>query len=351
MSNLLKQLNTFPANISSAADYRRLAQSKLDDYVWNYLEGSAGHSNTHEANKHAFDALKLIPRPLVKLQQASANCHLFGQSYAHPIFLAPIAYQRLFHSNGELATALAANAQQGQMIVSSLASQTLEAIIEAAQQPLWFQLYWQGSRDRTLRLVQRAITAGYSAIIFTVDAPVKQTMINLPADVSAINQEAPLESSTIGATESMVFEGWMAQAPTWEDLVWLRHQIKQPLIVKGILHPNDALRIEEIGCEGLVVSNHGGRILDGTPSSFSQLASIKKVLSAQTKIFFDSGVRTGQDAYKAFALGADIVMLGRPYVWGLAAEGALGVAHVLRIIRDELEMTMALTGVSQLNEI
>ncbi len=342
---------TLPSDISTASDYRPLAKVNLDEYVWHYLEGAAGHAFTSVENKSAFDTYKLIPRPLVKLNQPTTSLTLFGQSYDHPVFLAPIAYQRLFNAEGEFAAAMAANAQSGQMVVSSLASQPLETIIEAAQQPLWFQLYWQGDRDRTLRLVKRAISAGYSVVMFTVDAPVKQLMIDLPSDITAINQEAPLESSTIGANQSMVFDGWMSQAPTWEDLIWLRDQIKEPLIVKGILHPEDAKRLEQIGCEGLVVSNHGGRVLDGTPTSFSQLATIKSAVSNQTKVFFDSGVRSGQDVYKALASGADMVMLGRPYIWGLAAQGALGVAHILRIIRDELEMTMALTGVSNLNEI
>jgi 4-hydroxymandelate oxidase len=340
-----------PSDISTAEDYRALAQAKLDEYVWRYLEDGAGRDVTSGANRQAFDDFKLIPRPLVKLHQPSTSFSLFGQSYTHPVFLAPIAYQRLFYSEGELATAMAANAQSGQMIVSSLASQPLELIIEVAQQALWFQLYWQGDRDRTLRLVRRAVSAGYSAIMFTVDAPVKLSMIDLPADITAINQEAPLESSTIGAAQSMVFDGWMSQAPTWEDLAWLRDQTKLPLIVKGILHPDDAKHVEQIGCEGLVVSNHGGRVLDGVPTSFSQLASIRNALTDQTKVFVDSGVRTGQDVYKALANGADMVMLGRPYVWGLATHGALGVAHILRIIRDELEMTMALTGISHLDEI
>lgn len=352
MSGTPNQLpNSLPSDISTATDYNPLAQAELDEYVWQYLEGAAGRAITADENTLAFDALPLIPRPLVKLNQPTTSLTLFGQSYAHPVFLAPIAYQRLFHSEGELVTAMAANAQSGQMVVSSLASQPLEAIIETAQQPLWFQLYWQGDRDRTLRLIQRAISAGYAVIVFTVDAPVKQLMINLPSDITAINQEAPLEPSTIGATQSMVFDGWMTKAPTWEDLVWLRDQVEVPLIVKGILHPDDAKQIEQIGCEGLVVSNHGGRVLDGTPTSFSQLATIKSAVSDQTKVFFDSGVRSGQDVYKALAEGADMVMLGRPYVWGLAAQGALGVAHILRIVRDELEMTMALTGVSNLNEI
>jgi 4-hydroxymandelate oxidase len=348
MSSLQAKFKVPPQGITTSEDYIKLAQVRVTENVWTYLQGAAGKALTLEANRIAFNAIDLTPRPLAKLNNPNTQLILFNQTYAHPLFLAPIAYQRLFHQDGELATAMASNAQAGQMLVSSLASQTLENIIEAAQQPLWFQLYWQGNRERTLRLVNRALSAGYAAVMFTVDAPVKQAVIDLPESIRAVNQESPLQPSVLSPKQSMVFDGWMTQAPTWEDLTWLRDQVKVPLIVKGILHADDALQVEAIGCEGLVVSNHGGRVMDGTPTSLARLPVIKKVLSNKTKIFFDSGIRTGQDAYKALALGADMVMIGRPYVWGLATAGAIGVAQVIRIMRDELEMTMALTGVSDL---
>jgi len=256
----------------------------------------------------------------------------------------------LFHIDGEQASAMAAVAQSGQMVVSSLASQTLEEIIETANQALWFQLYWQGDRTRTLRLLNRAIEAGYSAVVFTVDAPVKQAVMALPDNISAVNLEPPL-AININAHQSKVFDGWMAQAPNWADLAWLRDHISVPLIVKGVMHTEDAERMIHIGCDGLVVSNHGGRVLDGVPSSLEVLPSVVERFSGQTKILLDSGIRHGQDAFKALALGADAVMIGRPFIWGLASAGALGVAHVIRLMRDELEMTMALTGAKDLAAI
>ncbi len=348
---VLAKLTQIPPEIHTAEDYLSHAQARVTPEVWRYLAEGSGKGRTLKANQAAFEAKLLTPRPLKSLQEASTALNLFGQTFAHPFLLAPVAYQQLFHPDGEMASAVAANAQSGQMIVSSLASQTLEQIIHAAEQPLWFQLYWQGNRARTLTLVKRAIAAGYSAVMFTIDAPVKQAVLQLPQGISAVNQEAPLQPLPIGQHQSIVFDGWMRQAPTWEDLAWLRGEVQVPLIVKGVLNAQDAKLIESIGCEGLVVSNHGGRVLDGTPTSLEQLPHIVNVLSSQTKVLFDSGIRTGQDAYKALALGADAVLVGRPYVWGLASVGAVGVAHVLRLMRDELEMTMALMGVSSLSSI
>lgn len=350
MTALHTKLPAAPPDIQTASDYLPYAQQKLNQAVWQYLASGAGQNHTLQANTAAFDTIKLTPRPLADVKGGNTKLTLFGQQFDHPLLLAPIAYQRLFHAGGEQASAIAANAQAGQMLVSSLASQTLEEIIAAANQPLWFQLYWQGDRARTLRLLNRAISAGYSAIVFTVDAPVKQAVMALPDNVSAVNLEPPL-SINLSSHHSQVFDGWMSQAPNWDDLAWLRNQINVPLIVKGVMHVADAEKIIQIGCDGLVVSSHGGRVLDGVPSSLEVLPTIVKHCSGQTKIIFDSGIRNGQDAYKALALGADAVMIGRPFVWGLASAGALGVAHVVRLMRDELEMTMVLTGARNLSEI
>ena len=292
-----------------------------------------------------------MPRPLSDVNGGNSHIELFGQSFSHPIILAPLAYQRLFYPDGETATALASAAQGGQMVVSSLASQTLEMIIEAADQSLWFQLYWQADRETTLRLVQRALSAGYSAVMFTVDAPVKQAAIVLPKEVCAVNLESPIVLAQKPTGESIVFDGWMQQAPDWDDLMWLRDQITVPLIIKGLMHPEDAERAVKLGCDGIVVSNHGGRVLDGVPASLRMLPEITRVISGKAKVLFDSGIRNGQDVFKALALGADAVMVGRPYAWGLTSGGALGVAHVIRLMRDELEMTMALSGVKNLQAI
>lgn len=332
------------------------AKRRLEPTVWRYLQEGAGRQITVQANESAWQVTPLMPRPLVRLQQASSACQVLGDTLEHPILLAPVAYQRLFHVDGECASAMAANAQGGQMLVSSLASQTLESIIESAGQSLWFQLYWQGDRERTKRLLNRAIAAGYRTVVFTVDAPVKQAGLILPEGVSAVNLEQPLSSETLDSgvsanEKSQVFAGWMAQAPDWNDVQWLREQVKGKLLIKGLLHIQDVASAVQCGVDGVIVSNHGGRVLDQTPTVPAVFPAIAKAFGDQLTLIVDSGLRTGTDIYQALAMGADAVMIGRPYIWGLAANGAMGVAQVIRCLRDELEMTMALTGVSRLSEM
>ena len=345
------RLDAIPAGIATAADYEALAATRLDPTVWRYLQDGSGSNLTLTANRRAFESAGLMPRPLADVRGGHTRLNLFGQKLEHPILLAPIAYQRLFHPDGEFASAMAAAAQGGAMWVSSLASQSLESIAEACQQAgggdqsaPWFQLYWQGDRERTSRLARRAESAGYPVVMLTVDAPVKLATLELPGEVQAVNLEHPLVAAPVRQGQSKVFDGWMAQAPTWDDLTWLRDRIRQPLIVKGILHPDDAEHAINLGCDGLVVSNHGGRVLDGAPASLGALPTILARVAGRVPVLFDSGIRDGRDVCKALSLGASAVLIGRPYIWGLASAGALGVAHVIRMMRDELELSMALCG-------
>lgn len=332
------------------------AKRRLDPSIWHYLQAGAGRQITLQANETAWQMTPLLPRPLVRLQHGSTACEVLGDKLAHPIILAPIAYQRLFHVEGESASAMAANAQGGQMVVSSLASQTFESISASAEQSLWFQLYWQGDRERTKRLLNRAIAAGYRTVVFTVDAPVKQAGLVLPEGVGAVNLEAPLSRraehpSAAASEKSQVFDGWMMQAPDWSDVQWLREQVKGKLLIKGLLHIQDVASAVQCGVDGVIVSNHGGRVLDQAPTVPAVFPAIAKAFGDQLTLIVDSGLRTGADIYHALAMGADAVLIGRPYIWGLAANGAMGVAQVIRCLRDELEMTMALTGVSRLSDI
>lgn len=322
------------------------AQAALSPEAWAYLQDTAGRGLTAQANRAAFDAIRLVPRVLADMRQASTAVNLFGQSLEHPLLLAPIAYQRLFHADGEQGSAAAADAQGGTMLVSSLASQSLENIAAASERPLWFQLYWQGNRERTLRLLKRAEAAGYVVMVVTVDAPVKQTVCTLPPHIWAVNCEQPLQASPLKTGESAVFQGWMSQAPTWQDMLWLRAQTQHPLLIKGILHADDAEQAMCMGFDGIIVSNHGGRVLDSMTSSLDALTQVLVQVQGRVPVLFDSGIRSGLDAYKALSLGAAAVCIGRPYIYGLAANGALGVAQVIRLMRDELEMTMALMGQS-----
>lgn len=324
--------------------FQQQAQAELSPEAWAYLQDTAGRGLTAQANRDAFDAIKLVPKMLADMRQASTVVTLFGQTFDHPLLLAPIAYQRLFHADGEVGSAAAADAQGGGMLVSSLASQSLEAIAAASERPLWFQLYWQGSRERTLRLLRRAEAAGYAVVVITVDAPVKQAVCTLPSHIWAVNVEQALLGNPLKAGDSAVFQGWMTQAPTWEDMLWLRDQTQLPLVMKGVLHPEDAEKAIHYGFDGLVVSNHGGRVLDSVVSSIDALTSVSAQVKGRVPIVFDSGIRSGLDAYKALSLGASATCIGRPYIYGLATHGAMGVAHVIRTFRDELEMTIALMG-------
>lgn len=329
------------------ADYEQQAQQQLEPTIWHYLQDGCGAGLTLEANRRAYATRPLMPRPLVDVRGGHTQTQLFGQTLEHPILLAPIAYQRLFHPDGECASALAAAAQGTTMLVSSLASQSLESIAQAslsAGQAPWFQLYWQGERARTLRLAQRAIQAGYAVMVLTVDAPVKQASFRLPETITAVNLESPLTSAPLAAGQSAVFAGWMAQAPTWEEVAWLRQQLALPLLLKGILHPDDAEHAVALGCDGVIVSNHGGRVLDGTAASLDCLPAVVERVAAEVPVLFDGGIRSGREVYQALTLGARAVLLGRPAIWGLSAAGALGVAQVIRLMRDELELTMALCG-------
>lgn len=332
--------------VQHASDYLPLAQARLDAGIWHYLQEGDNHDN-----EAALAGVRLTPRPLRAVSGGHTRVTLFGQELQHPFLLAPIAYQRLFHPDGEAASAMAAAAQGGQMVISSLASQTIESIAQAGREvgsatsnpAPWFQLYWQNDRARTRSLLHKAIAAGCSAVVFTVDAPIKLATMQLPADVHAVNLDASVRPE-LPAGGSVVFDGWMAHAPTWDDLVWLRSETKLPLLVKGLLHPDDAARAMAAGCDGIVVSNHGGRVLSGATISLTALQQIVRRIDGKVPVLFDSGIRSGRDVFVALAHGATAVLVGRPYVWGLASHGAMGVAHVIRLLRDELEMTMALTG-------
>jgi 4-hydroxymandelate oxidase len=330
------------ASIDSVAGYRAAAGTRLDAQTWQYLEG--GEDGPDAA---AFAARPIMPRPLRELRGGHTRLELFGQQLEHPILLAPVAYQRLFHADGECASVMAATAQGGQAVVSSLASQPFADIVAAGRQPdgaePWFQLYWQGDRQRSLHLLQRAVAAGCSVVVFTVDAPVKLATLQLPDGVTAVNLEPAVAPAPI-SSGSVVFDGWMALAPTWDDIAWLRAQTNLPLLLKGILHPDDGERALDLGCDGLVVSTHGGRVLKRAPAALDVLPAIAQRVAGRAPILFDSGIRSGSDVFVALALGATAVLVGRPYIWGLAADSAMGVAHVIRLLRDELEMTMALAG-------
>jgi 4-hydroxymandelate oxidase len=347
-----------PSGVVCLADYERLAAERLDANAWAYFAGGAGDQITLRANRDAFDRTALLPRVLRPCAGGSTRLELLGRSYAHPIMVGPVAYQKLAHPGGECATAIAASALDAGMVVSSLATQSLEEIAAVAGPRRWLQLYLHHDRTHTLDLTRRAEAAGYEALVVTVDAPVsgvrneeQRVGFHLPPGLSAVNTADYPPPPPPRDTESLVFDYFMRIAPGWDDVGWLAGQTQLPVLIKGILHPDDAELAIGHGAAGLIVSNHGGRTLDTVPATIDVLPAIAARVGQRVPILMDGGIRRGTDVFKAIALGADAVLIGRPIVFGLAVAGPRGVAHVLRLLRDELEIAMALCGCRTLADI
>jgi 4-hydroxymandelate oxidase len=353
-----------PDGVVTLSDHEAHARTRLDDNAWAYFSGGAADELTLRANRNAWDQLPLLPRVLQPLAGGHTRVTLLGRTLAHPILLAPVAYQRLAHPDGELATAHAAAALGAGLVLSTQASAPLEDVAravlsDAGRGPLWFQLYLQHDRGFTLELVRRVEAAGYEALVLTVDAPTsgardreRRANFRLPPGVRAVNLDglpAPLPIN-LAAGQSALFDGLLRHAPTWDDVTWLQAHTRLPVLLKGVLHDEDARQAARLGAAGIVVSNHGGRTLDTAPATAQVLPRIVQAISGAMPVLVDGGIRRGTDVLKAMALGASAVLLGRPYVYGLANAGAVGVAHVLRLLRDELEIAMALCGCRQLDQ-
>ena len=356
--------HTIPPGLVTLADHEQHARTQLDDNAWAYFSGGAADEISLRANRSAWDALPLWPRVLRPLAGGHTRVPLLGRTLAHPILLAPVAFQRLAHPDGELAMAYAAAALGAGVVLSTQASVSLESVAQAVlpdpgRGPLWFQLYLQPDRGFTQALVQRAEAAGYEALVLTVDAPTsgvrdreRRAGFRLPPGVGPVNLaglQAPA-SPPLSPGQSALFDGLLHHAPTWDDIAWLQSITRLPVLLKGVLHPADARQAVSVGAAGLIVSNHGGRTLDTAPATATALPRVVQAVGGAVPVLVDGGIRRGTDVLKAMALGASAVLVGRPAVWGLANAGAAGVAHVLRLLRDELEVAMALTGCATLAE-
>ena len=361
MSVPLEKLQQIPASIASVSDYEAAARPRLTEGAFAYLAGGAEDEVTLQANRAAFREISLRTRVLQDLTGGNRQLNLFGSTFASPILLAPVAYQKLFHPDGEVGTAIAASATGTGMIVSTQASVALEAVAEQCTAPKWFQLYIQPDRPFTERLIRRAEDAGYTALVITVDAPVsgmrnreQRAGFCLPPGIEAVNLEGmsalPPQSMQIGG-QLLLGSRLLAAAPTWRDIAWLKSITSLPIVLKGIMTSDDAILALESGADGIVVSNHGGRVLDTQPATMHVLPEIVAAIRKQIPILLDGGIRRGSDVFKALALGADAVLIGRAYAYGLAAAGMTGVAHVIQILLAELESVMALTGCITLDSI
>ncbi|WP_423459345.1 alpha-hydroxy acid oxidase [Ottowia sp. VDI28] len=349
-----------PPQPITLADYEALARERLDPGAWAYLYGGAADELTLRANTEGWQRLELWPRVLRALAGGHTQVQLAGRTLAHPILLAPVAHQQLAHPDGEAASALAAAAQGAGYVLSTQSSVPMETVSQAVlgdpgRGPLWFQLYWQHDRGFNLSLAERARAAGYEALVLTADAPVsgardreRRTGFSLPPGVASVHLRGL--PSLRHAEAGTYCGGLPAHALRWEDIAWLQERTPLPVWIKGVLHPQDALQAQQLGVAGLIISNHGGRTLDTAPATARALPRIAEALEGKLPLIVDGGIRRGTDVLKAVALGASAVLLGRPVMHGLAVEGALGVARVIRILRDELEIAMALSGCRTLSD-
>ncbi|MBA0050083.1 alpha-hydroxy-acid oxidizing protein [Streptomyces sp. AJS327] len=339
------------------------ARQRLDPGAYGYLAGSAGSGATHRANRESFDRHRLIPRMLTDATERDLRTSVLGTHAPAPVLLAPVGVQSIVHPDGELATARAAAALGVPFVLSTASSYTLEEVAEAAGPgaPRWFQLYWPEDDQVCLSILGRARAAGYTTLVVTLDT---WTLAWRPQDLdqsylpflrgvgTAIpfsdpafraGLPAPPEEDLTSAVLHWVpmFTG---RDRSWDRLTFLRAHWQGPLVVKGIQHPDDARRAVDAGVDGVIVSNHGGRQVDGAVAALDVLPEIAQAVGERTEVLFDSGVRTGSDVLKALALGARAVLVGRTFAYGLAHGGEEGVLHVLRSLLADLEITLGLSG-------
>ena len=356
---------------------RTLAWRKLERDAMNllrqgprgYIEGGAGLGETMRANREAFDHWRLRPRMLRDVSERSLARTVLGTELKAPVLLAPIGVQTLAHPEGELAVARGAAQVGVPLVASSAASHTIEQIAgELGEQARWYQLYWPRERELARSFVARAEQAGYGAIVVTLDTWLLGWR---PADLSEAFLPFLWGEGNKNYLEDPVFRGLLETTPeedmqaaigqwawqfanpsvTWDDLAWLREITELPIVLKGILHPDDARLAIEHGADGVLVSNHGGRQVDGAIGALDALPEVVAAVDGRCEVLFDSGIRSGADALKALALGARAVLLGRPYMWGLALGGAEGVAEVLRSFLADLDLAMALSGYAKIDEV
>jgi len=321
-------------------DYERAAQPLIAPAAWAYVHAGAADEITLRRNREAFNAIQLAPRVLNDVSKMDLRVRVVGQELPHPIMLAPVAANVLAHADAEVGTARGALASGAGMVLSSYTSRTVEQVAATGVSPLWFQLYIQ-ERAATRDLVARAVDGGCSAICITVDTPTSgprdrqaRAGFDWPAGMLPYKTVQPGDNPC-----------------TWKDVEWVRGAVNVPVILKGIMHPEDAQLAIEHGAAAIVVSNHGGRNLDTAPASIEALPRVVDRVAGRIPVLFDGGIRRGTDALKALAFGAGAVMIGRPYVYGLAVSGAAGVTAVVNILKRELEQAMALCGVNRVGAI
>jgi isopentenyl diphosphate isomerase/L-lactate dehydrogenase-like FMN-dependent dehydrogenase len=345
------------------------AERQLTRGAYGYVAGGAGSEDTVRANREAFRRWRIVPRMLRDVSQRDLGTTLLGTAMPAPLLLAPVGVQSIVHPEAEVAVARAAAATGVPMVLSTASSRSLEEVAEAlGGSPRWFQLYWPGDPDLAASLLGRAERAGYGAIVVTLDTwllawrPRDLEVAYLPFlhgegianylsdPVFRAALAAPPEEDMAGAVGHFL-EVFSDPSVTWAGLSFLRENTRLPIVLKGILHPDDARRAVDHGVDGILVSNHGGRQVDGAIAALEALPGVVDAVPESMPVLFDSGVRTAADAFVALALGARAVLLGRPYMWALAVGGEAGVAELLRGFLAELDLTFALSGHTRLDQL
>jgi 4-hydroxymandelate oxidase len=316
-------------------DFEKGAKAKMTKMAFEYVAGGAADELTLRWNRQAFDALKLNPTVLQDVTKIDTRTTLFGHHMACPILIAPTAFHRLMHPEGELATARGAGAAATTYVVSSFTTTPLEEIAKEAKGPLWFQFFIGDDRAFIKDLVQKAQALGCRALCITVDTPV--------SGVRNRQERVHFRLPPHLKTPYRLAVGPPQKPPTWQDIEWVKSLVTLPVMVKGILNPADAEAAVQTGVSGIIVSNHGGRNLDTVPATIEVLPAIARQVNQRIPILLDGGIRRGTDVLKAIALGSTAVLVGKPICYGLACGGAAGVTKVMDILKEELELAMALT--------
>lgn len=345
------------------------AKEKLSSQAYGYLAGGAGSEDTMHANREAFKRWRIVPRLLRDVAARDLSVSLFGSMLRAPILLAPIGVQSIVHDDAEVAVARAAASLNMPFILSTVSSKTMEEVAEAhGEHPRWFQLYWPKNFDLAASLVQRAEKAGYSAIVVTLDTYLLAWRVR---DIQHAYLPFLYGEGLANYFSDPIFRGLLDEPPeenptqailtfaqlfsnpslTWDDLSFLRQHTNLPIVLKGILHPDDARRAADMGMDGVIVSNHGGRQMDGGLASLDALPPIVDAVGGQITVLFDSGIRRGADVFKAMALGAQAVLLGRPYAYGLGVNGEKGVQDVVHNLLADLDLTLGLAGCRSFDEV
>jgi 4-hydroxymandelate oxidase len=311
-------------------------------FAWELIDSGAGDELTVRWNEEAYQKVRLRPQALVDISHIDTRIRLFGRELPHPILLAPASSHTMVHPEGEVATARGAGAAKATMLVSTWADKPIEEIAKAATQPLWFAAYVMKERERTKDLVQRAEAAGFEAMCILIDTPVigardREHRYYRFKSKPILNKDYPINYYRFPAV--------------WKDVEWIRSLTKLPIVLKGIMNPDDADLAIRAGAAAVYVSNHGGRNLDTLPATLEVLPQIADKVAGRVPVLMDGGIRRGTDILKALALGATATLIGRPYFHGLSVGGAEGVTGVINILRNELEMAMALTGRPTIDKI